>query len=81
MAQSFGGRLRPIIEGVYTEGAQAPSKPPFECERTGWTPADLLPRWVADIGWIIGLLLRKIWLYVCAPTGALAFGIAFLHLS
>jgi hypothetical protein len=74
---AFGTRQRPIVEGVYTEGAQAPSKP-FECERTGWTPDHALPRWIADLGWLIGLAARKAWLYVCAPMGLIFWIVALL---
>lgn len=34
-------------------------------------PAYVLPAWAHFLAECVGVLLRKIWLYVCAPMGAM----------
>jgi len=53
----FGGRRR--------------SDAPSICY-TGWTTDCLLPRWVARLAYALGWSVRMVWLWICAPMGAIA---------
>jgi hypothetical protein len=74
---TLGTRPRPVFEPVEAIAAHN-AEMDWQCERTGWTPAHTLPRWIADLGWLLGLAMRKAWLYLCAPMGLIFWIVAIL---
>lgn len=39
---------------------------------------EFLPRWIQLAAIALGVLVRKVWLYICAPFGALALIVALV---
>lgn len=61
----FGQRPRPVApQGPL--GAPEPMLVPFDDDGPS-----VLPDWVCFLAELFGLALRKLWLYVCAPMGAM----------
>jgi hypothetical protein len=71
MSTLLGGKPREAI-------ARRPATPEQEPSVTGWTQGEFLPYWIAACAYGVGVLVRKVWVYVCAPIGALGMVMAFL---
>lgn len=50
-------------------------------ERIGYGEEEFLPLPIAASAYILGVCIRKVWLYICAPLGSVAVLIALAQLA